>query len=196
MSAIANSSAKIIWLVEHYADSTCLLGSVLQKWHYQIVRILDSEVLAGEIELTSNFTLADLIILDVAPPQKNVIQLIEYFRYNLALSNVPLLCLFTSGTENRSQVITFGASNALNKPFELEKLYLQLQELLAEESHIQQSEFMPEMTLVFSEIKSSSSIKEQEHWLKVFQEHSEQDAWKLLIAAGYEVKIPTLFAEK
>ncbi|MDJ0570397.1 MAG: DUF3303 family protein [Pleurocapsa sp. MO_192.B19] len=31
MSAIANSSAKPIWLVEHYVDSTCLLGSILQK---------------------------------------------------------------------------------------------------------------------------------------------------------------------
>ncbi len=49
MSAIANPAAKVIWLVEHYADSTCLLGSILKKWHYQTVRILDSEVLAGKI---------------------------------------------------------------------------------------------------------------------------------------------------
>ena len=95
MSAIANSSAKVIWLVEHYADSTCLLGSILKKWHYLVIRILDSEVLAGEIENRSNLPLPNLIILDLAPPQKNVIDLIEHFRHNLALNKIPLICLCT-----------------------------------------------------------------------------------------------------
>ncbi len=88
------------------------------------------------------------------------------------------------------------AKNVLNKPFELEDLYFQLSELLAEEPTIKQSKSMPEQTLVFPEIEPCSSIKEQEYWLKVFQEHSEQDAWELLMAAGYEVKVPMSLTEE
>ena len=190
MSATSDYSERFIWLVKHYADSNAVLSSILKKWHYRIVQISDSEVLAGEIEKKSNLSLPNLIILDIAPPQKNVIELVEYFRQNLALSGVPLLCLCNSKGENRSQIMEVGVSDVLDKPFELDELYLRLKKLLAEEPNIQNLESMPEMTFIFSELEPSSSIKEQEHWFKMFQEHLEQDVWKLLKPAGYEVKFP------
>lgn len=187
MTAIANYSERVIWLVKHYADSDVTLGSILRKWHYRIVQILDSEVFAGEIENKSNLPLPDLIILDIAPPQKNIIELIRYCRHNSALSDVPLLCLCNSRGKNRSQVMEVGASDALSKPFELEELYLQVKKLLAKQPDIQNLDSTPEMTFIFSELEPSSSIKEQEHWFNIFQEHLEQDVGELLKSAGYKV---------
>ncbi len=189
-SSIANQSAQLIWLIDYSANKTCLLGSLFEKWQLETVIITDSEALTP---LIKGYTVKPhLIILNIAPLQRNVTTLIEGFRSYLALSDVPLLCLCASGGLSKSQVMAVGASDALNKPFELEELHLQLKKWLRIELNSQYSESSQEMTLLLSETESSSLLIEQEYWLKVFQEHPEPNTWSLLMAAGYEVKVPML----
>ena len=80
-----------------------------------------------------------------------------------------------------------GASDVLNKPFELEELHHKLQLLWRLEASIQHSDLRPEMTLLVSETESGSLLQQQHYWSEVFQHHPESDTWEMLTKAGYEI---------
>ncbi len=158
--------------------------TLLETWHYQIIKISHPHPGAKFPEIKVTTIQPDLIILDLLPVQSNIIDAIEH--YSL-LSDVPLLCLCARGGLTLTEVITFGATAALNKPFELEELDLQLQKILKLETNREQSNCSRAMTLLSSETESSSLLQEQAYWLKIFQTHPEPKAKELLIAAGYEI---------
>ncbi|MDJ0714026.1 MAG: hypothetical protein QNJ54_07375 [Prochloraceae cyanobacterium] len=193
-SLSANQSGQLICLIDYYDNNTCLLGSLLEKWQYKTIRITVSDSLT---QLIKGYGLKpDLIILNIVPAQKNVTTLIESIRLDSsALSDVPLLCLCSLGGLSKSEVMRVGASDALNKPFELEELDQKIKKWLKLNLNNQQVESHQEMTLLVSETESSSLLIEQEYWLKVFEEHQQPNTWELLMAAGYEVKPPMISTE-
>ena len=71
MSSTANRSAKTIWAIEHSDDNIWLLELLLEKWGYDTVRIKDREILEDRIH--SQVDLPNLIIISIAPLQKNVL---------------------------------------------------------------------------------------------------------------------------
>ncbi len=185
MSSTDNQSAKTIWLIEHDSDNIWLLELILENWGYDTVRMKDHEALEPKID--SQPTLPSLIILSIAPLQNNVLKLVRTFRQHSTLQYIPLLCLCPTGGLCKSQVMAAGASDVLNKPFELEELHHKLQLLWGLEASIQHSDLRPEMTLLVSETESSSLLQQQHYWSEVFQDHPESDAWEMLTKAGYEV---------
>ena len=185
MSSTAKHSAKTIWLVEHSSDNIRLLELILENWGYDTVRMRDKEAL--ETQIGSQPTLPSLIVLNVAPLRNNVLKLVRTFRQHSTLQYVPLLCLCPSGGLGESQIMAAGASNVLNKPFELEELHHKLQLLWGLEASILHSDLRPEMTLLVSETESSSLLLQQHFWSEVFQHHLESNAWEMLKKAGYEI---------
>ncbi len=181
-SSLAQQSTRLIWLISEFDNKPSLLVTLLETWHYQIIKIPHSVAMLPEIKDPT--IQPDLIILDIVPLQRNIIQLIE--NYSL-LSDVPLLCLCPPGGLTQTSVMAFGATAALNKPFELEQLDLQLQKILKSHTNPQQSNSARVMTLLFSETESSSLLQEQAYWSKIFQTHPEPKARELLIAEGYEI---------
>ena len=185
MSSTANRSVKTIWAIEHSSDNIWLLELLLEKWGYDTLRIKDRKVLDGKIH--SQADLPNLIVMSIAPLQKNVLQLIAYFRQEPTLKDIPLLCLCPTGGLCESQVMAAGANDVLNKPFELEELHHRLERLWGEELNFQQSQSRREMTLLVSETECSSLVQQQQYWSEVFYKHSKSSIWEILRKAGYEV---------
>ncbi|MEM8674990.1 MAG: response regulator [Cyanobacteria bacterium P01_G01_bin.67] len=185
MSSTANRSAKTIWVIEHSDDNIWLLELILEKWGFDTVRIKDSEDLDERINCQTN--LPNLIIISIAPLQKNVFQLIAYFHQEPKLKDTPLLCLCPTGGLCEFQVMAAGANDLLNKPFELEQLHYRLQRLWGEEISFQRLRSKQEMTLLVSETESSTLVEQQQYWSKIFQEYPEHSVWQMLSEDGYEV---------
>ena len=185
MSSTANRSAKTIWAIEHSDDNIWLLELLLEKWGYDTVRIKDREILEDRIH--SQVDLPNLIIISIAPLQKNVLQLIARFRQVPKLKDIPLLCLCSTGELCELQVMAAGANDVLNKPFELEELHYRLQRLWGEELDFQQSRSKQEMTVLVSKTESSSLFQQQQYWSRIFQQHPESNVWQMLSEDGYEV---------
>ena len=185
MSSTTNQSAKTIWLIEHDSDNIWLLELILANWGYDAVRMRDRQAL--ELKIDSQSALPSLIILSIAPLQNNALKLVRTFRQHSTLQYVPLLCLCPSGGLCKSQIMAAGASDVLNKPFELEELHQKLQLLWGLEASLQHSDLRPEMTLLVSETESSSLLQQQHYWSEVFQHHPETHAWEMLIKTDYEV---------
>lgn len=185
MSSVTKHPTKTIWLIEHSSDNIWLLELILENWGYDTVRMSDSEAL--EPKSDSRLTQPSLIILSVAPQQNNVLSLVRNFSHHSTWQYVPLLCLCPSGGLCKSQVMAAGASDVLNKPFELEELHYNLQRLWRDETSTQYSVSQHEMTLFISETESSNLIEQQHYWSNIFQHYPQFIAWKMLTKEGYEV---------
>ena len=185
MSLTANQSAKTIWAIEHSSDNIWLLELLLEKWGYDTVRIKDREALYKSTHFQTSPP--NLIIINIAPLQKNTLQLIARFRQEPNFKDIPLLCLCPTGGLCESQVMAAGANDVLNKPFELEQLHYRLQRLWGDKINFQQSQSKQKMTLLVSETESSSLLLQQHFWSEVFQHHPEPHAWEMLTKEGYEV---------
>lgn len=190
MPSIDHQSVNSIWLIEHSSDNVWLLQLLLENWGYQVTRIKDSEAL--RIEINSQTVKPNLVILSIAPLQKNALEIVKRFRQDSVFDDIPLLCLCTHGVLCKSQVMAAGANDVLDKPFELEELQNKLQRLLAIESnnrHLKSGEGKTLLVLEDEEDESSSLIQQQKYWTEVLQQQSEPNAWELLAEAGYEVNV-------
>ena len=188
MSSTVNLSAKTIWAIEHSDDNIWLLELLLEKWGYNPVRIKDSSVLESRID--SQTELPSLIIISIAPLQKNALQLIARFRQEPNFQDIPLLCLCPTGGLCEFQVMAAGANDVLNKPFEFEQLHYRLQRLWGEEINFERLRSKEQMTLLVCETESSSSVEQQQYWSRIFQEYPEPSVWQMLREDGYEVLEP------
>ena len=187
MPSIDNQSVNSIWLIEHSSDNIWLLQLLLENWGYQVTRIKDNEALM--VEMNSKTTKPNLVILSIAPLQKNALEIVKRFRQDSVFDRVPLLCLCTHGVLCKSQVMAAGANDLLDKPFELEELQSKLQRLLTTEPNHRHLKSAKGRTLLVLEDETSSLIQQQKHWSAVLQQHPELNAWEMLAKAGYEINV-------
>ena len=185
MSLSNNRLARTIWAIEHTSDNIWLLRLILEKWQYDTVVIKDRQILNQKIDHEAN--LPNLIIINIAPLQKNVLQLITHFRQESIFRNIPLLCLCPTGELCEFQILAAGASDVLNRPFELEELKNRLQRLWGNKINTSLSEKDSPMTLLIEETKSSSLVEQQRYWSQILDRYSKPNAWRILKEAGYEI---------
>ena len=181
---MTNHSAKLIWLIEYSNDIDFTL--LFKQWQYKIIKIQDDETFSNEIK--NHLVKPNLIIINLDSLSKSITNFIYFLARDSTLNDIPLITIGTTEQYNKSQIVIDRYSDFLNKPFELKELYLKLNALLGQELDNQQSTFIQKKTLLFPAIESSSLVKEQEYWLKKFQEYPEYYVWELLKEKGYEVK--------
>ncbi|WP_019509404.1 hypothetical protein [Pleurocapsa sp. PCC 7319] len=186
MSLTVSRSRQLIWLIEHPSESLWLLQLLLENWGHEVVRFNYVEALAFEIHC--QIVKPQLVILSIAPSVKNSLEIIQGFRQDSVLYDVPLICLCISHNISKFQILVAGANDVLDQPFEFEELYCKLQRLLEPEINYQQSKLTGGMTILVSKTESSSLMQQQQYWLKITQQHPQPSVWKMLAEAGDEVK--------
>lgn len=139
MSLTASQSRKLIWLIEYPSESLWLLQLLLESWGHEVVRFNYVEALAFKIHC--QIVKPQLVILSIAPCIKNSLEIIQGFRLDSILYDVPLICLCISQGISKFQVLAAGADDVLDQPFEFEELRFKLQRLLEPEINYQKSKF-------------------------------------------------------
>ena len=185
MSLTVRRSRQLIWLIEHPSESLWLLQLLLENWGHEVVRFNYVDALAFEIHC--QIVKPQLVILSIAPCVKNSLEIIQGFRRDSVIYDVPLICLCISHNISKFQVLAAGANDVLDRPFEFEELHFKLQRLLEPEISYQQSKSTKGMTILVSNIQSTSLVQQQ-YWSKVVQQHPQPSVWKMLADAGNEVK--------
>lgn len=100
-----------------------------------ITQHLDAEVVEAENGFSALKLLPageyDLIVTDINMPDINGLELIRYIKDNDNYSSIPIIIISTENTEeDRKRGIELGADRYLEKPFEPERLYDLIVDLL------------------------------------------------------------------
>lgn len=74
----------------------------------------------------------DLIIVDISKPEPSATDLVQQFKAQPELDNVPILVLTAFGNDEMDKAIRAGAHRAMNKPVHLDSLMDEVRGLLAE----------------------------------------------------------------
>lgn len=121
-------AAKHVVYVDDDLDLTRLVEAELQDAGYEITIANDGEE-GIETILSAN---PDLVILDVMMPKMNGWEVCKYLRSKEAFADLPVLMLTGIGPlMNDMTSPLYGASDHLDKPFEMEDLVERVDTLLA-----------------------------------------------------------------
>jgi CheY-like chemotaxis protein len=107
-----------ILLVEDDDDLRELYGYMLLAAGYKVNAVRNGLEAFAEIQLNR----PDVVVTDIAMPVLNGLDLIVAVRSNDELADLPVVAITSLGEDIREQARAAGATNAIDKPTELERL--------------------------------------------------------------------------
>lgn len=120
---------KTVLVVDDDSNIRYLVASVLRKAGYQVVEASDGD----EAITVANREPPDLILMDLAMPQRSGISAIYRIRKNLALRDVPIVAVTAySSADMHRDALKAGCQSYLTKPFNVEELKSVVSRLLGD----------------------------------------------------------------
>ena len=107
-----------ILLVEDDADARALYGYMLALAGYRVKAVSNGLQAFAEIQVNR----PDLIVTDIAMPIISGLDLIMTVRSNHELADLPVVAITAFGENLREQARAAGATYAIDKPTELERM--------------------------------------------------------------------------
>jgi CheY-like chemotaxis protein len=107
-----------ILLVEDDDDLRELYGYMLLAAGYKVNAVRNGLEAFAEIQVNR----PDVVVTDIAMPILNGLDLIVAVRSNDELADLPVVAITSLGEDIREQARAAGATNAIDKPTELERL--------------------------------------------------------------------------
>lgn len=116
-----------VLIAEDDPDMAALIRSILQDW----LGISSEHVANGALVLQGQGDPPDLLILDVALPGLNGIDVFDLLRGDARWANVPVLFLTAMPQRAARTVSAKGTHEIIGKPFDVDALVAKVSELLA-----------------------------------------------------------------
>jgi len=107
-----------VLLVEDDADARGLYGYMLALAGYKVKAVSNGLEAFAEIQVNR----PDVIVTDIAMPVVSGLDLIMAVRSNDELSDLPVVAITSFGESLREQAREAGATDAIDKPTELERI--------------------------------------------------------------------------
>lgn len=109
----------LILVVDDSADNVAMLSLALQQQGYRVVTATDGE----DAISVANYTLPDLIMMDISMPKLDGLGATRKIRENLSLREVPVIAVTAFGTEGfQRAAYDAGVSGYLTKPIDFARM--------------------------------------------------------------------------
>ena len=117
---------KTILVVDDFEDTQVLMKFLLEKLGYQVLQAKDGWKAVESVKRQ----LPDLILMDMALPLVNGIAATKLIRQLKEASEIPIIAFTASGQFIYQQAIDAGCNALIDKPIDIEKLELILNQYL------------------------------------------------------------------
>jgi two-component system phosphate regulon response regulator PhoB len=117
----------LILVVDDSADNVAMLSLDLQQQGYRVVTATDGE----DAISVANYTLPNLILMDISMPKLDGLGATRKIRENAALREVPVIAVTAFGTEGfQRAAYDAGVSGYLTKPIDFARMHQLVSSLL------------------------------------------------------------------
>jgi CheY-like chemotaxis protein len=121
----------LILVVDDSADNVAVLSLDLQQEGYRVVTATNGE----EAVSVAEYTLPNLILMDISMPRLDGLGATRRIRENDALRNIPVIAVTAFGTEGfQRAAYDVGVSGYLTKPIDFRRMHQLIARLLAPEN--------------------------------------------------------------
>lgn len=118
----------LILVVDDSADNVAVLSLDLQQEGYRVVTATNGE----EAVSVAEYTLPNLILMDISMPRLDGLGATRKIRENAALRNIPVIAVTAFGTEGfQRAAYDVGVSGYLTKPLDFKRMHHLIARLLA-----------------------------------------------------------------
>ena len=118
--------AKMVLIVEDYADTRTMMKFLLQRFGYDVIEAANGQEAVDRVKQSS----PDLILMDLSLPVMDGLTATQIIRKVDGYGKIPIIAVTAYGNSYYRRAIEAGCDDLINKPLDFDKLEPILQQYL------------------------------------------------------------------